>query len=226
MKHLTIVAAAIAATIGLANAQTITQTLNFSGVPDFSQPLLFNKFNGPASSLINVNVSYSLNIQGGRFVMDNDANSPANVTANFGATLDATSSDVRLRDNTFNLIIDDASALNTGTYNLAPNQGDGLGDYDPTGPDGAVLIGTAQTKAGNGNVAAMFLNDFVGTGTFTVSAIAKQVASLTSNSGVETATTPVSANGTITITYTIPEPSSALLIALGGFAFALRRRRA
>tara|TARA_B110000037_G_scaffold88181_1_gene104547 strand:- start:5408 stop:5659 length:252 start_codon:yes stop_codon:yes gene_type:complete len=78
MKHLPIIAAAIAATIGSAIAQTtILQTLNFSGVPDFSQPLLFNKYNGPASDLTNVNVSYSLKIEGGQFVMDNDADSSA-----------------------------------------------------------------------------------------------------------------------------------------------------
>jgi len=221
MKHVAIITAAFAATAGFATAQTtIVHTLNFNGVPYFSVPLLFNKCNGLASNLTKVNVSYSLQIQGGQFVIDNDANSPASVTANFGATLDATSSDVQLRDNTFNLIVDDVAALNTGTFNLAPNFGDGLNDFDPTGPDGTVLVGAPKMKAGNGDVNAMFISGYVGPGTFTVNAIAKQVASLTSSSGVETATTPVSANGTITITYTvIPEPRSTALVGL-----AFRRR--
>ncbi len=228
MKHLAIIAAAFAATAGFASAQTtIVQTMNFGGVPDFSVPLLFNKYNGPASNLLGVNVSYSLKIEGGQFVIDNDANSPATVTANFGATLDATSGDVQLRDNSFNLIVDDVSALNTGTYNLAANIGDGLNDYDPTGPDGALLVGQTKTKAGNGDVAAMFFGGYAGPGTFTVNAITKQVASLTSSSGVETATTPVSATGTITVTYTVvPEPSSAALLGLAAVGIAFRRRRA
>ncbi|QTN34389.1 choice-of-anchor E domain-containing protein [Akkermansiaceae bacterium] len=228
MKHLAIITAAVAASAGFASAQsTIVQTKSFSGVPDFSEPLLFNKYNGLASNLLNVNISYSLTIVGGQFVMDNDANSPASVTANFGATLDATSTDVQLRDNTFNLIVDDVAALNTGTFNLAPNQGDGLNDYDPTGPDGAILVGTTQTKTGNGDVAAMFLGGYVGTNQFTVNAIAKQVASLTSNSGVETATTPVSARGFVTVTYTVvPEPSSSALAGLAALGLAFRRRRA
>jgi len=227
MKHLAMIAAAFAATAGFAAAQTnIVQTLDFDGVPDFSEPLIFNKYNGLASNLLNVNISYSLKIAGGQFVMDNDANSSASVTANFGATLDATSSDVQLRDNTFNLIIDDVAALNSGTFDLAPNVGDGLNDYDPTGPDGAILVGETKTKTGDGDVAAMFLGGYVGPGSFTVNAIAKQVASLTSNSGVETATTPVGAKGTITITYTVvPEPSSAALFGLAVLGLAFRRSR-
>lgn len=228
MKTLSLLAAAFAAIAGFANGQTlITQTLTFSGVPDFSKPLLFDKYNGPAADLTNVNVSYSLKIEGGQFIIDNDADSPANVTANFGAGLDTTnSSDVHLLDGAFNAIINGVSVTNSETYNLAANFGDGLNDYDPTGPDGAKLMGTTETKSGGADVNSTFLNEFVGAGQFTITAIAKQIGSLSYNSGIETATTPVFASGMITVTYTVPEPSSTALLGLAAAALAFRRRRA
>lgn len=226
MKTLMTLAVAITASAGFAYGQnTITQTLNFSGVPDFSQPLLFSKYDGPLSELTNVNVSYSITIEGGLFIIDNDANTPASLTANFGAGLGATSSDVNLLDDSFNPIISGVSVFNSGTFNLAPNEGDGLNDFDPSGPDGASLVGTTQNTTGGGDVNSMFLAQFVGSGTYTINANANQIGSLSFNSGIETATTPVSAFGTITVTYTVPEPSSTMLIGLTAAGLAFRRRR-
>ncbi len=227
MKSLLTVAVASTALIGFATGQnTITQTRSFSGVPDFSQPLLFNKYNGPLSALTNVKVSYSITIQGGQFIIDNDANSPANLTANFGAGLDATSTNVNLLDSSFNAIIDDVSVVNTGTFNLSGNVGDGLNDYQPTGPDGAILVGATKNKTGGADVNSLFLSQFVGAGTYTVNAKANQIGSLSFNSGIETATTPVTAFGTITVTYTVPEPSSTMLLGFAALGLAFRRRRA
>ncbi len=227
MKTLLTLAVVTTALSGFATAQTtITQTLNFSGVPDFSQPLIFNKYNGPLAALTKVTVSYSITIQGGQFIIDNDANSTANLTANFGAGLDATSTDVNLLDSSFNQIIDDVSVVNSGTFNLAANVGDGLNDYDPSGPDGAILVGTTKNKSGGADVNNLFLSQFVGPGTYTVNAKANQIGSLSFNSGIETATTPVTAFGTITVTYTVPEPSSTMLLGLAAAGLAFRRRRA
>ncbi len=228
MKITTMLAVAIAAFPVFASGQTlITQTLNFSGVPDFSQPLLFNKYSGDAADILNIEVSYSLTIQGGQFIIDNDSNSPASLTANFGAELDATSTDVNLLNGSFQPIINDVAVINSGTFDLAPNQGDGLNDYDSSGPDGAILVGVTKTNTGSGNVNTSFYGQYAGGGTFTVNAKSSQVGSLSFNSGIETATTPVTANGTITITYTVvPEPSSTALLGLGALGLAFRRRRA
>jgi len=227
MKTITLLAVAFAASSGFSFGQTlITQTLSFSGVPDFNSPLLFNKYAGNASDITNIKVSYSLTIKDGLFIVDNDANSPASVTANFGAGLNASSSDVNLLDASFNPIIAGVSAINSATYNLAPNVGDGPNDFDPTGPDGAMLVGTPQTSMGMGNVNSMFFSQYAGGGTFTINAKANQIGSLSFNSGIETATSPVNANGTITITYTVPEPSSTALLGLAALGLAFRRRRA
>jgi hypothetical protein len=222
-----LLAAAFAALPGFAIGQTITQTLNFSGIPDFSAPLLFDKYDGPAANLLNVNVSYSITVQGGQFIVDNDADTPANVTANFGAGLDTTNSpDVHLLDASFNQIINGVAVTNSATFNLAANVGDGLNDYDSSGPDGAILVGTTKNTTGGADVNALFRNEFVGPGQFTITAIAKQIGSLSYNSGIETATTPVNAFGTITVTYkVIPEPGSTMLLGLSAIGLALRRRR-
>ncbi len=131
-----------------------------------------------------------------------------------------------LLTDTFSPIISNLEAVNEATFHLAPNEGDGLGDYDPTGPDGALLIGETVTSSGSGEVGSMFWGGYAGTGTFTIQANASQVGSLSFNSGIETASTPVLANGSITVTYEfIPEPSVALLAGIAGLGMAFRRRR-
>ena len=128
---------------------------------DFSQPLLFNKYAGNASDITKIEVTYSITIKGGQFVIDNDADSPATVTARFGAELQ-TDSTVPLLTSSFQPIVSNASATNSGTFNLAPNQGDGLGDYDGSGPDGAILAGQTVTKSDSGLVGSMFYGSYAG----------------------------------------------------------------
>ena len=149
------------------------------------------------------------------------------MTANFGAGLDTTNSpDVHLLDASFNPIIHGVSVTNSATYNLAANVGDGLNDYDPSGPDGAVLAGTTKNTTGGADVNDAFRDEFVGSGQFTITANASQIGRLSYNSGLETATTPVNAFGMITVTYTVvPEPGSAALLGLAAIGLAFRRRR-
>lgn len=217
---------ACAVSSGFALGQTsIVQTLNFSGVPDFSAPMTFEKFHGNPADLLDVQITFTMNIDGGQFVVDNDSNTVATTTVNFGANLNASSSDVILLNASFNPIFSGASAINTQTFVLGANTGDGLNDYDPTGPDGGKLVGAPQSSTGGDSVNPAFWGGYTGAGTFNISANASQIGSLSYNSGIETATTPVTAGGTITVTYVVPEPSSVALSALAVIGFAFRRRR-
>ncbi len=226
MKTKILLALVSVAAAAVSNGQTlVTQTLYFSGVPDFETPLVFSKYAGNAADIQNVSVSYNLTIEGGQFVIDNDSANTASTTANFGAKLSATSVQVNLLNSAFSAIINDASALNSGSFVLAPNTGDGLNDYDPTGPDGTILVGNTVSTSGGDSVNSLFWSQFAGAGTFTITAKASQVGSLTFNSGVETATTPVTASGSITVSYLVPEASSAALLGLSALGLAFRRRR-
>jgi len=229
MKTSLLLAAALAASSASGHSQTfVTQTLAFDGVPNYTDALVFDKYTGLASDIISIQISYSLTVAGGIFIFDNDALTPANgVIAEFGTSLGVTSTDVSLLNGSFQPVISNAKSTNSGTFNLAANQGDGPSDFSPDGPDGAQLSGTVVTTTGSGNIGSVLFGQYAGGGTFTINATASQLASLSFNSGIETATTPQNASGFVTVRYeVIPEPSSALLIGLGVLGLAFRRRRA
>ncbi|MBN8456409.1 MAG: PEP-CTERM sorting domain-containing protein [Verrucomicrobia bacterium] len=227
MKTKILLALVSVAAAGLSYGQTlVTQTLYFSGVPDFETPLVFSKYAGNASDIQNVSIDYDLTISGGQFVVDNDADTPAEVAVKFGARLDATSLQVTMLNHAFSAIINDVEATNQAQYLLTPNFGDGLNDYDPTPTDGAVLVGATVNEAGGDDVHPLFWSQYAGGGTFTVNVKASQIGSLSYNSGVETATTPVVANGSITVSYlVVPEVSSSVLLGISALGLAFRRRR-
>lgn len=228
MKTLQLFAVTCAALCGSAFGQTlIPQTKTFSGIPDFSAPLIFNKYNGNLADVQSITISYSIKIEGGQFIVDNDSATPATTTAEFGAKLNVSSSDVALLNSSFQPIFQNVTVSNTQTFNLGADNGDGVGNYDPTGPDGGILLGQTVTGSGGGNVAAALYGGYVGAGQFTINALADQVGKLSFNSGIETATTPVNASGSITVTYNVvPEPSSTALVGLAALGLAFRRRRA
>jgi hypothetical protein len=227
MKTIPLLAAAFAVLCSSVYGQVLTQTQTFSGLPNFSAPLLFNQYNGNPADLQNVNISYSITISGGQFIVDNDSQVTAITTATFGASLYATSSDVILADNAFQQIIQGASAVNSQLFILGPDNGDGVNNYDSSGPDGGILVGTTKTETGNGDVNSLGYGGYIGAGQFTINALTNQVGYLSYNSGIETATTPVNVSGSITVTYeAVPETSSAALLGLAAIGLAFRRRRA
>lgn len=205
---------------------TITQTIPFGpDIPDYTETLTFNQFNGLIADLISIEVSMELNVDGGLLIMDNDSPNNAHVDAHIGADGAIMSVDVALLDCAFQPVVANVMAETIQSFDLAPNIGDGANDFDPSPPDGAQLNGGAATDSDNGFVCNTFWGGYVGPGTFDIDANIDQFFDYGAVSGVEIGYTPVTADGTVTVVYNfVPEPATIGLLVIGGLAM-LRRRR-
>lgn len=225
MKRFTALAALGLFAAGSASAAQIVQSELFGpGTPNFSSTLTFNQFNGNLADLISVEVSLSLAVSGGNLIVDNDGADPAVVNVELGAAATLTSVDVVLLNNAFQNVVGTVSASTSDVFNLAGNVGDGVGDYDPSGPDGAILIGGNDSDSNGGFINALFFPGYVGAGTFDVTANVQQILDFGGVGGVEGAFNSVLAEGKVTVIYNyVPEPASLSLLALVGLIAARRR---
>ncbi|MGJ8694771.1 MAG: PEP-CTERM sorting domain-containing protein [Verrucomicrobiaceae bacterium] len=224
----TLILTSFACTTALASAQqTFVQTKSFGpSVLSFTDVLAFNAYNGNASDIISVEWCYHLAVGGGQMIVDNDGSQAATVNASFGGELDVSSAGLNLLDGSFNPIFDDVSAGTSSVLNLAANVGDGPGDYDPTGPDGATILGQQSSNSGSGFVHTGFHSQYAGTNPIYLTVDADAFADIGTVGGVEFASTPASASGYVTLKITaVPEPSTALLGVLGALGFVVRRKR-
>ncbi len=220
----------LALSITMAGATQVTQTKNFSGIPDFGKSLTFAKMNFTCPNCVMnwIKVDLILDVTGGQYVIDNDADSPASGSFSFGGKAAISSSDVTLLDVSFNPVVGTAAAGHTDTFSLAANFADGPGDYSPNPPDGMVYIGGTETDSKSGYINPMFFSQYLGIGTFDIDVLATQWATFSGSSGLETAITPVSASGSVKVTYDytcVPEPSSIMALVGGIGMLGLIRRR-
>jgi hypothetical protein len=224
-----VIAFAVLASVSLASAATITQTETFSGIPNFSNDLTFDEFDDLGGTLILnwVRVQLNLNISGGEFTLDNDGVGPASGNYEFGANGAITSTDVALLDSAFQPVVATVPTLSQGVFSLAGDDGDGLGVYDGTAPDGVVVSGGSYSNSDLGFIASSLLSQYMGNGTFDITADLTQWTDFGGVSGIEWAVTPVSADGSVVVTYdySVPEPATMSLLAVGGVAALIRRRR-
>ncbi|MGB0774920.1 MAG: PEP-CTERM sorting domain-containing protein [Akkermansiaceae bacterium] len=217
--------------------QQIIQTQTFGpSIPRFDTLMTFNSYAGDLSDIESIQISWTMEIQDGYLVIDNDAVESANGNYEFGASIGVNDAvtDVTLLDATFNAIFTSTEVVNSGTFSLSGNVGDGPNDFSADGPDGTGVTGSTVNGSGGGNVNSIFYGQYVsGNGgsadaTFDIGISTEQYLIVNSNGGTEYAITPVNAIGEITLTYNlvpVPEPTSMLMLLAGGCFTLLRRAR-
>lgn len=210
---------------GVCSAATIVQTKNFSFVPDGTAALTFNQFDTSIGTLTSITITTNVTKTGGSLFVDNESATPASGNISQSVTINLTSL-VGLVDAGFSPIGTGVAATSTYSASVGADDGDGPGvqstglDYDGTsfGP-----TSNSQTK----DVNSLAFGGYEGTGTYVINAGGVQGFNTSAIGGAAVAIDPATASGdvTITYTYTVPEPSSALLGGIGCLALLRRRRR-
>jgi hypothetical protein len=226
-----VISLACAATAHAQQAVSFQDTFSF--VPDASKDLSFPKFDPALGMLTGVTISIDLTKSGGSLMIDNDSLSEAsgNIMQTVGVSLSSETGLIAAGGFT---AIPDISITSIYFATVAADDGDGgapdaLTTYQPGGPDNDGTTFATETKSQSSNVNPLVFSQFIGTDNVTITANGFQNSDTTTMGGASFAGGPATACGTVTVTYTfapltIPEPSSALLGAVGALGL-LRRRR-
>ncbi|HAL44686.1 MAG TPA: hypothetical protein DCP47_02005, partial [Phycisphaerales bacterium] len=218
LKKLSLLATVLACA-SLIEAAVIKQTKYFGEIAEFSQ------FDNSIGTLNSIRIDVTLNITGGEMLFDNDGSSPISGTIQFGAAASLTyTSDISLYNAANQMIFDNGKifCLNSFSYNLAADNGDGKYTYDNSAPDGCLFKGSNISFSDFGYIGSAFWNSgakgFIGKGTYN---IIYSVNSWNDSIGpdIEYSFSPmVASDGSITVTYDyneVPEPSVVSLFITG-----------
>jgi hypothetical protein len=223
MKMFFLMLAVLTATARGAMADSKVQKREFNGVSSFFAPLAFDRFN-INGTLTSVEITLNLQIAGGTFILDNDSNDSVSGISKFGSYGSVTSTDLNL-PNPFLT----NQVFCSQPFSLGSNVGDGIGDYDPSEPDGGQYNGGNEKGTISDSVNSMFWNDYIGTGTYNITA---SIASLLDYGGFDglecSISSPVSTSGYVEVTYeynVIPEPATIATLSFGLLWMGRRRRK-
>lgn len=228
---LKIIAALLAA--GSVQADTITQTNTFSGTPNYTSTLTFNKFDtdGGRLTLTGVNVSIFLLTEAqGSVGIDNDGASAASGTVTMGSKLTVTTAnpDVgpTLLSSTYKTL-SPISATTSKTMSLSADDGDGV-TYSTSGSDYDIMNIVESQKSGSLIIGNAFWSEYTANGseTFDFIATVDQSMNLTAFGGSQQLINPMAARGNVVVTYNfIPEPATASMSVMVLLAAVWVRRR-
>jgi hypothetical protein len=190
-------------------------------------------------TLQSVTIETNLQQWSGFFAVDNDDTTLKTGLANKGVTANISSSAPRLNPIVSSgLTLLDMTNLNlimTKTFNLQPNSGDMVGQYNQTlASDWDSLVGPTyanRNEMTRGPVQARYQSDYMWdldplNATFDITFITSQQENFSGSGNLWTSGGASEAAGYIQIVYTyIPEPGSLSLLGLGAAGLLLRRRK-
>ncbi len=223
---------AIGMLCAMATGATITQSVGFAGIPNFSKPLTFDSFDTTAGTLDSVSIMVNQVVTSGQVFVDNESPLPAFVTV-------ALETDAALSSGEVFFPPVKATVLVSQALSLAGDDGDGP-SIDPTGMDGGVV--SFVNAAGSDSIlivrisgptqaaqVATFENTHAGDD-FIISLDSSTSLKLDGTGGIAGGFTPAYLAGDVTVIYDydpgVPEPASVVLMAAGAMWLALRRRAA
>lgn len=213
-----------------ANADQIIHTQTFSGIPSYQSILTFDKFDPSDGILDSIEIVLDIDITGGKLSLDNDSDSTVSGNAYFGASGELSSSDVTLLKNSDNKVWTQ-DIFNVFAATLQADDGDDgeTSDLDFTGTDmdyaifdGTAIDGTAVADTINPTSFA----GYTGTDTFAILADFTPYIDTSDLGGVQYAVGPPSTSGhvQVTYTYTIPEPTTIILLGMGSLGLLGRKK--
>lgn len=204
------------------------QAAEIKQIHSLNQTAVFRQFDSRLGELNYIKIDALLNISGGTLYYDNDSESPAFGSLEFGKVVNiAYTTDVILKNQTNQMIFNNGRIFGcyTSNFSLAGDNGDGKYNYDSTPPDGGIFAGSSLTFLQSDYIGQSFWTQgtkgFIGTDTFSIAyTIGQWINFSGSNVGdIEYYFFPASLDsGSINITYIytpVPEPCAFRLIISG-----------
>ncbi len=176
------------------------------------------KFNPSLGTLTGIQLLLDADASAGTITWDNESTAITTVDLGIGAKVTA------IAPNTLTLI---AIPLQTGSGSAAPDDETGAPDF--AGDDSVTVTGGSGCDSDTANPDAADFGLYTGTDTFAVDISSILGTSVVTSGGSGTSSSQAGSYcGTVTVVYTyenVPEPATMGLLASGGVAMLIRRKR-